>query len=593
MDPWRLGEAGLAALLDPARPLFPECEDAKGDRRALALSPSVRSVLATSEEAMAAAGRIPQTLPGDYQLFALTGDRQRYEAAYFGKRSLLAAAALRLFLGEDSLVDLVHDCLRSVCEEPTWVLPAHQGRRIDLFAAETGMQLAETLALLGDSLDESVRSRVKDEAGERVLGLYLDHGHEEDWYRGTNNWNGVCNSAVAAAFLWLEPERRRAAAGVAKALAGLEVFVRTAFAEDGSSPEGVSYWDYGLSNFVVLSEMLRARTAGAVELLAGERMRRISAYPASVRLSGSCFASFSDCDEECRFSPGIVTRLAERSGESTLLDLIAQGTRPAADWRLSALLRDALWWDGSQRPPARVADALLPAGMIARMVSDGSDSAPVVVAAKAGNNGESHNHNDLGSFIVHVDGENLLADPGRGLYTRLYFSSRRYENIFANSWGHGVPRVGGRLQEAGGEYHSSIVEVRAGDARHSVRIEMARAYPVACLARLERSIVAGGSVVLLADEFSFSGSPLEIEEAFVTWLDVTVNGQEAIVRGERHSLTMTIEAPAAASPWRAERLEQACRENQRTGVLTRLSFLAPAQSSGRLEVRMVVAGARP
>jgi hypothetical protein len=45
------------------------------------------------------------------------------------------------------------------------------------------------------------------------------------------------------------------------------------------------------------------------------------------------------------------------------------------------------------------------------------------MAIKGGNNGESHNHNDVGSFIIYTDGEPLFIDPGVGEYTAKTFSN--------------------------------------------------------------------------------------------------------------------------------------------------------------------------
>lgn len=46
-----------------------------------------------------------------------------------------------------------------------------------------------------------------------------------------------------------------------------------------------------------------------------------------------------------------------------------------------------------------------------------ADGPAVGVAAKGGHNGESHNHNDLGTFVLEAEGEEPLADLGAGEYT--------------------------------------------------------------------------------------------------------------------------------------------------------------------------------
>ena len=132
---------------------------------------------------------------------------------------------------------------------------------------------------------------------------------------------------------------------------------------------------------------------------------------------------------------------------------------------------------------------------------------PVVAVIKAGHNDVSHNQNDIGSFIVHVDGESLLTDPEAGLYTRQYFSAVRYENIFANSYGHSVPRIGGRLQPAGRQYEGTISMDAAGAGKKAV-VDFARAYdaPALTSARRQITLLSAGDeagVVTLEDSFAF------------------------------------------------------------------------------------------
>ena len=45
---------------------------------------------------------------------------------------------------------------------------------------------------------------------------------------------------------------------------------------------------------------------------------------------------------------------------------------------------------------------------------------------KGGHNDESHNHNDVGSFVVYHNGKPILVDPGVGEYTSKTFSKERY-----------------------------------------------------------------------------------------------------------------------------------------------------------------------
>ncbi|MBI5030889.1 MAG: heparinase II/III family protein [Chloroflexi bacterium] len=591
LDPFRLTASEIEQLIVPGTSHLPELGTARRDLDALNNAPQTQIILAQTESLMESLPQVPQTSYTHYRLFQRTGDRKNYETPYFLKRAQLAGTTLRMFFGQVELKDTVQDYLWSICEETNWVLPAHENDIIDLFSAETGFALAETLTLLGDTLDVEVRLRVRAEIEHRTFDPYLRYYRALWWHKAGMNWNGVCNSSVAATFLLLEREPSRVARALEIALTGLRVYLDAGFEKDGTSNEGVSYWQYGLINFVALSEMLRARTNGAVDLLSSQRMRDIAAYPAKLLLSPSMFATFSDCDDALNFNYGIVTRLMERTDEQSLASLL---TPPAVselisntNWRLTMMLRNFLWWDGTYYTPTPITDAYLPLGGVARLVTRMPQDAQVVLVIKAGHNDENHNHNDIGSFILHVDNETLLTDPGRGLYSRDYFNQHRYENIFANSYSHSVPRIDGQLQKEGKEFRGEIVNIEMNTPSKSIELEFARAYPLTNLASARRHITPDSNIITLRDVFRFSENPVEIEETLMTWCDVEINGTTAIIRGKHHTLHLTIETPSDAR-FALERLEKESRENAKTEILKRLSVVLPAQIETQFRVRMEI-----
>lgn len=619
-DPLSLDAATIQGLLDPNAALMPELEAVRADPTALRNASQTAQILAQTEELMPQIAAVPATPYTLYRLFGRDGDRGRYEAAYFAKRRMLGAATLRLLLGIEpeqivppdaqptqarggsvaaqsfssgrlpnatpyTLTDVVHDLLWSICEESNWVLPAHErGGDIDLFAAETAFMLAETLAVLGERLDGEVRRRVRIEVDRRIHEPYLRHASSFSWYQVGHNWNGVCNGAVAASFLLLDPDRDRVAQALALAFTGLRSFFAHAFEDDGSSSEGVAYWQYGLINVVALSELLRARTHGALDLLATPRMATIAAYPAKMHLSSSQFASFSDCDEELHFHPGFITRLAERTNEPSLYHLIARPARIEGDWRLTMMLRNLLWWDGQQPDPPALSDAHLPVVGVARLVSRTSEGAPIVLALKAGHNGENHNQNDIGSIVLNIDGENLLVDPGRGLYSRAYFGPQRYENVFANSYGHSVPRIDGQLQATGKAHRGELLALDTTTKR--ALLDLRGAYDVAHLRSLQRELrLDSDGTVFLRDNAEFDGQPGTLETALISWADVQLDGATARIHGQRHTLELTIEQPCDAT-FQLELLTDASRANAKPGVLRRITVTLPPSLNATVQIRM-------
>ncbi len=554
---------------DPAAKLLPLLEAGKGKPllpelaartpEQWAATPAAALILPWAREA-AAETDLPETTYTRYRQFKKTGERPPYEGPYFEKRALLAREAGAAWLDrDDTRIARINDLIWSICEETNWVVPAHESHAIDLFASETACDLAQVLMVFGDRLPEEIRSRVRDEIKRRILDPYLANGAEYSWGSGRNNWTGVCAGSVGQTFLLMEEDPVRLSKAIATVLEQLDRFIAKAFTEDGASLEGMGYWNYGLSHYVSFAEMLRERTNGAIDLLAQEKLKAIAQYPGTVHLGGGIYASFADAHETSEVEPYLAARIAQRTGAAELLALAGGVT----DWRFNTLLRNATWWNGvkTEEPPMR--EAFLPKAGIAKFVSG-----PAVLAIKAGYNDEPHNHNDIGSFMLCCDGAAYLCDPGGGLYNRDYFSRKRYDNVFANSYGHSVPRIGGKLQQPGPNFKGTIE--RTGDKAVAIRFE--NAYGIPELREATRRAALQDGMLTLEDAFAFDGAGLEVEEAFVTWQKVEVNGGTARIFTDKGAVTITADQGA----FTAEPLTEACNANHKKGMLTRIALALPA-----------------
>lgn len=545
---------------------FPEFEAISPET--LATTPDGAALRAWAREA-ANEKRIPETTYTLYRLFKATGDRDAFQSPYFAKRSLLGQEALAVLLGGDmTRVDRLNDLIWSVCEETWWVLPAHEknDNYIDLMAAETGAWLSQVAACLGDRLPEEIRERVRREVTRRILDPYLQFGKGYGWNVGHNNWTGVCAGSVGQVFLLMEPDMDRQAQGLALAVQQLNRFIEHGFSEDGSCLEGIGYWSYGLSEFCVFAEMMRARTDGKIDLLASDKMKLIARYPLSVYLGHGTYASFADSHEHNSISPYLAGRLAERTGV-TELNLLASDS-PQSQFHFA--LRNLLWKGEQTSEALPVTDIYLPESGIIKLTASVGDRV-LALAAKAGNNAEPHNNNDVGSFVLAVDGVVYLCDPGAGLYNRDYFGKKRYESIFANSYGHSVPRINGHLQPEGVEFCGALE--KTGDK--SARIRFEKAYDLPELTEATRSITLEETGIILEDHFGFSGSGLETEEAFMTWQQVETDGSTARIITD----SGVLEIQADSGTFAAENLEETCRVNKKSGVLTRITLTKPAASN--------------
>lgn len=591
----RKSQAELAALLSQVKPpesLVPDLVAIVRDPQAARQRPSAETVLRIIQVYLPDIQNIPLTTYTLYREFQRAGERRGYQAPYNQKRCKLTAAAFQVLLGDDGYIDTLQDYIWNICEETNWVIPAHETREIDLGAVATGFALAEIIVGLEHKLADEIVRRVRAEIERRIFTPYLERHEGLNWFRGHNNWNGVCNSAVGAMFLLLEKDTERLAQALSLVLEGLEVFLETAFEADGGSTEGTGYWQYGLSNLIPFAEMLRLRTNGAIDILGLERMKAIATYPTRMMLSPGHYANFSDCEEEVAFNPANVARLAERTGVQALYEVLAEGAPLVRDTdfgRFHNLWRIIPWWDGTRPKAVTITDVWAKDVGAARLVAQALDGSAVVLAAKAGHNAENHNQNDVGSFILHVAGESLLCEPGRGLYSRDYFGPRRYENPFASSFGHSVPRIGGRLQSAGPEYRGEITAYDDRGPTKGVAMTIGEAYDVPGLedARRVLSLDAASGTVVLEDTFCFAGDGLPVEEAFVTWCETSVAGPMARIQGERHVLEIEIQSPTGAT-FALQVLTKESEANAKPVPLKRLTFeVLPARETvARVQMRI-------
>ncbi len=95
-------------------------------------------------------------------------------------------------------------------------------------------------------------------------------------------------------------------------------------------------------------------------------------------------------------------------------------------------------------------------------------------AGKGGYNAESHNHNDVGSFLLYYRNKPVLIDAGVGTYTRQTFSRERYTIWTMQSEYHSLPLINGVGQAAGAEYRSRNAAFDPG--RMTFSLDIAGAY---------------------------------------------------------------------------------------------------------------------
>lgn len=98
---------------------------------------------------------------------------------------------------------------------------------------------------------------------------------------------------------------------------------------------------------------------------------------------------------------------------------------------------------------------------------------------KGGHNNESHNHNDVGSFVVSFNGGPVLIDVGVETYEAKTFGARRYEIWTMQSSYHNLPEINGLMQRFGEEYRAleaRFVPADGPEGADRFSLDLSRAY---------------------------------------------------------------------------------------------------------------------
>jgi len=514
------------------------------DREAWAKVPAIMR-----EEILAAAKAqqdAPYTMLTATQFLAYvrSGSRMAFEKPYFARRRMLLTAALaECLLDDGSYMDKVMDGLWCICEESFWGISAHNGSShfgvrpaverplpdvenpyIDLFAAQTSALLLWTCHLLKDKLDAVsplIIRRVHLEAERRIIKPFMYH--DDFWWMGMirrdmNNWTPWILSNVISSLILMETDDSRLSQGIKRAMRMLDSYLAVMPA-DGGCDEGAGYWNMAGGSLLDCLEHIYYLTGGKVSFYDQSHIQNIGAFPIKAHIAGPYLWNFADCDARPMLDGERIYRFGQRAG---LTELAALG-RQIASIDPSILPKDT--------PEAyRVLCKLFfpvpvpessPRGDEAVILPDlqvwAQRRGSLYAAVKAGHNGESHNHNDVGSFLLYIDGEPEIVDAGNMTYTAKTFSDERYTLWNTRSMYHNVPMVGDYEQQPGREHTALDVDI----APEGISMDISAAYPKELgIVNLSRTAFFREDVFILKDDIRLD------QPATVTWVFLHRNRPE-------------------------------------------------------------------
>lgn len=443
---------------------------------------------------------LPMTL---YLEYKRSGARPPYERLFHQRRTALTSLMLAECVEyEGRFIDDIINGIYCICDETAWVVPAHNysdlryGKEmvelpvddiqvIDLWSSSTSYYLALVYHCLKNELDDVsplICRRIERKIEERQISLYEKHD-EYFWMRDTNNWNTNCNyMSLMTGMIMIEDEKRRKAY-LEKLIKSVNIFL-TAYNDDGGCNEGPGYWGGACGKFFRIANALKYISFGAIDLFKEQKLINMANFPVKMYIGDRRFANFADSLSKVIPSYSCLYDFGKAVGNESLAALAKIAKQINSECKD---IDDVFAYDKVDRVDAEIQfdrEYFYP-NLQVLTLREQKENNEMFFAAKGGHNDESHNHNDVGSFMIYKNHKPVVIDVGTGQYTRDTFTPRRYTIWFTNSFNHNVPVIDGEGQKNGREFCATGVKYE----KDSFELDIAKTYESGNVKKWKRNFV--------------------------------------------------------------------------------------------------------
>ena len=507
-------------------------------------SSEMKSVCRRAEAALIAP--IPNLTLSMYRDYLENGSTTVYGSPYRERMSMLMSMALaEKTEGGGRFIDKIADVIWAMCEESTWMLPEHTthrthesargskvpptagekyGHGLELGAAYRAANIAVTYSWFKDKFDEIspfINERILYELKERIIDPFIN---DTFWWEGVsgnrvNNWCPWIVTNVLTVVALVEEDLARREKVVELSMKYLDNFINCC-PEDGGCDEGPVYWNAGVGCLFDALELLEDFTDGYINIYDEPLIKALGEYEARVNITEKYFVNFADSRASFALDGNMIIRYGRKCGSDILVAFgqnMLKMRGPAFD---TALIYRSLRSLTSPTPdlshvvPKAATDTYFKNLEIMILRDSENPNEGAFLAIKGGNNGESHNHNDVGNFIFYKNGLPVLIDAGVGEYTRQTFSKDRYKIWSMQSLYHNVAAFGGQGQMNGAQYKAS--DTVYDESARSLTLEIKDAYtPEVGVESYKRRATLCNGIVTITDSVRLNEEK-EIDFIFMT-----------------------------------------------------------------------------
>lgn len=449
--------------------------------------------------------------------------------------------------GKGRFIDQIINGVFLQCERTSWVLSAHltaqhSGRTlpehteqvIDLGSAELGAFLSWTYYFFHEEFDKVnpiISQRLYTEIYNKVILPFRNE--DRFWWMAfklrpdglVNNWNPWCNFNVLQCLMLLENDMELLSKDVYKTMLSVDKFINYVHS-DGACEEGPSYWGHAAGKLYDYLQLLEWSTSGKISLFENKLIQNMGEYISRTYVGNNWVVNFADASALFSSNSGLIYRYGKAIKSKEMMEfasyLTSQGN-PSLSYGIDIFRSlESVYYDSELRaitPRHNTPEQIIyPETQFYYFKNKNR----FFVALKGGNNDESHNHNDIGTFSLYYQETPIIIDAGVGTYTRQTFGPERYEIWTMQSTYHNLPLINGVQQMNGKDFKAKNMSVNSKSK--FISMDIASAYPEnAEVQKWKRSYHLKNNEFVIEEEFILN----EIKEAneihFLSWKDIDIS----------------------------------------------------------------------
>ncbi|HZZ41960.1 MAG TPA: heparinase II/III family protein [Tepidisphaeraceae bacterium] len=395
-----------------------------------------------------------------------------------------------------------------------------------------------------DVLTPGERKEIREAIVEKGLkeGLKI-YAKQNWWVTNTNNWNQVCNGGLAVGALAVADEEPGVAREVIEdGRKSLPVSLGE-YAPDGGWEEGPTYWWYATRylTFYFSAMQTALGTDGGLAEMPGVKETGMFRME-SVGTTGKTF-NYADASEE-------------PEGAAQMFWMARAFGRPEYAANERALIARVgvshvdpfhlFWFDpeGSEKDLEKLPMGVLFKRINVAFLRTGWGKGDAFVGVKGGDNGISHAHLDLGTFVYDEGGVRWGMDLGPDDYNLPgYFGKQRWNYYRLRTEGHNVLTLDEGNQEL--KAKADITGFSAGGRR--VVVDLSQAYAKVAT-RVKRGVALRGDGGMVVEDEVEADEPVEVVWNMQTGAKITVgeDGREAVLELGGKKMGVRVIEPAGA-----------------------------------------------